>query len=168
MKHNNELAKILQTAGWYEWRKIAINEYLLWYRRYGFFPSTPVISTLEEFGDLTFRIPFFREIARGMERGHAYWQFHMSPLYYIDDTFNKRDIEDSICYVRAANQHLSLTLYPIASATDSDDLSYDIFMADTGEIVGAYEGTCGILGQSFHTALNNLMTEEKIDFQDFL
>ncbi len=168
MNYSNELAKILQKAGWFEGRKIAINEYLSWYRRYGFSPSTIITSTLEEFGDLTFRIPFLKEITHGREREQAYWEFYISPLYFIDDTFSKCDIEDSICYVRTANQFLSLSLVPLARATDFDDLSYDIFMADTGEIVGAYEGTCGVLGHDFFSALNTLMTENNISFHDFL
>lgn len=167
MNNNKELKEILLNAGWFEKRKININDYLLWYQKYGFFPNAAIINILEEFGNLTFRIPFFREIVRSNDRRKAYWEFHISPLYFIDDTFDERDIEDSICYIRDATQYLSCTLYPIAMATDSDNLCYDIFMADTGEIIGAYEGTCGIIGKTFEEALNALMTEEGADFECF-
>ena len=65
------------------------------------------------------------------------------------------------------NRFMNLNLFPIAEAIDLDELRYAIFMADTGEIVGAYEGSCGIIGNSFEDALNTLMTKECAAFKYF-
>lgn len=164
---NKELEEILLKAGWFEGRKIDINDYLSWYQRYGFHPSISVIIILEKFGNLTLRIPFFQEIARNKRRKNAYWQFHISPLYFIDDTFGKIDIDDSMCYVNDINRFMNLSLSPVAEVIDSDKSRYNVFMADTGEIIDAYEGACGFLGYNFKEALTTLMTRDCDNFQDF-
>jgi len=167
MNYSNELAKKLQTAGWFKGRKIDIKVFMIWYQNYGFHPPVSINNILEEFGDLEFRIPFFRELMSRTGEDDAYWKFHISPMHFIDDTYDQSDINDSIRYVQDMNHFTHLSLFPIAEAVDSDENHYDIFMAATGEIIGAYEGACGFLGHTFIEALNTLMTKDCGTFQDF-
>ncbi|MGN0583088.1 MAG: SUKH-3 domain-containing protein [Oscillospiraceae bacterium] len=164
---NNELEEILLNAGWFRGRNINIDNYMAWYQRYGFTPGISVLKVLEEFGDLTFRIPFFYETSRSNGKRNAYWKFYITPLFFIDDSYDLSDIDDSKCYISDINRFMNLNLFPIAEAIDLDELRYAIFMADTGEIVGAYEGSCGIIGNSFEDALKTLMTKECATFEYF-
>ena len=49
MNYSNELAKILQTAGWFEGRKVDIKVFVIWYQNYGFHPPASINNILEDY-----------------------------------------------------------------------------------------------------------------------
>lgn len=168
-KDNIILKDILQKSGWYNGRSIEIEQYKVWLLKYGFKANNIILDSLKSFGGLTFRIPCYRELIRGtnISSEDAYWDVSIDPLYYIDEQCDDEDdINELINYVRNIEHFMDLTIVPIGRAKDSDDY-YDLFMAQTGEIIGAYEGTCGILGFGIENTLLSIMTTIGDDFKQF-
>lgn len=161
---NDFLKNTLFESGWQENRSIDLKKYQIWYSRFGFFPSSIIYDFLKSFGGLTLRIPCRRYQNRvtSNQDSNLTTSFVIDPTFYVTNNFTQEDMIESYEYLKDIASFLNIKeLFPIGYT----DVSEEIFMSITGEVVLAYEGDCICLGGSFEEALIRVMTDENTDME---
>ncbi|MDE5582834.1 MAG: SUKH-3 domain-containing protein [Ruminococcus sp.] len=159
------LRKTLFESGWQENRSIDLKKYQMWYSRFGFSPSDIIYDFLKSFGGLTLKIPCKRYQNRttSNQDSDLTTSFVIDPIFYMTDDFTEGDMIEACEYLTDIASFLNVKeLFPIGYT----NVSEEIFMSITGEVVLAYEGDCILLGGSFEEALIRIMTDENIDMEN--